>query len=147
MALSQGTLSVDLAVKLILGILSIKMTDEVKKSCSILIRKLIASTGLKDSEFGKLLGLARQTISNYTTGKSEPNWSILHNIVELFEVNPEWLLTGDGEMLRSGVSASSVEQTPLEREMRTFEELMAKHGATPEEIKKGLMQMIALLKD
>ncbi|OLN24893.1 hypothetical protein DVDV_3825 [Desulfovibrio sp. DV] len=101
---------------------------------------------MKDSEFAKLLGLARQTISNYTTGKSEPNWSVLNDIVGKLGVNPIWLLTGNGEMLGSDSAPSpnlpaeelNEKLTPAQREMLTYKRTMQELGAPPERILDGI---------
>jgi transcriptional regulator with XRE-family HTH domain len=126
------------------------MTDDAKSLCASLIRQLIAAYGLKDSEFGKALGLARQTISNYTTGKSEPNWSILNAIIEKYDINPIWLMTGQGNMRGRGILAQGLPAqglppeelntalTPAQREMLTYKRTMLELGASPERIIDGI---------
>ncbi|HML54305.1 MAG TPA: helix-turn-helix transcriptional regulator [Solidesulfovibrio magneticus] len=126
------------------------MTDEAKSLCASLIRQLIAAYGLKDSEFGKALGLARQTISNYTTGKSEPNWSILNAIIEKYDINPIWLMTGQGDMRGRGLPAQGLPAqglpseelnaalTPAQREMLTYKRTMLELGASPDRIIDGI---------
>lgn len=130
------------------------MTEDDKKNCSTLLKQLIASQGLKDSEFGKIFGLARQTISNYTTGKSEPNWSILNAICDKFAVNPRWLLTGEGEMYGEtpqspGLPPEELNEklTPTQREMLTFQRLMREYNAPPEKIIDGIMAIATAKSD
>lgn len=96
------------------------------------------------------MGLARQTISNYTTGKSEPNWSILNAIIEKYDINPIWLMTGQGDMRGRGIFAQAhpaqglppeelnTALTPAQREMLTYKRTMLELGASPERIIDGI---------
>jgi hypothetical protein len=47
------------------------------------------------------MGLPFRTWHNYETGCTIPAQTILR-FIELTEANPHWLLTGEGEMFRSG---------------------------------------------
>ncbi|WP_312312213.1 S24 family peptidase [Empedobacter brevis] len=53
-----------------------------------------------NSMFANKLGVSEANIRNYIA-KTEPKYSILEKIVNTFEINYEWLLTGNGEMLKS----------------------------------------------
>lgn len=66
---------------------------------------------LNYSSFGKLLGYSDVAISKIITGKNKPKFDLLNSILtKIPEINPEWLLTGKGEMLRGG---SGYEVVPL----------------------------------
>ena len=45
--------------------------------------------------------------------KSEPRSDLLQQIVKNFNVNPSWLLTGEGEMFLSGTSEVACQPSPL----------------------------------
>lgn len=66
------------------------MNDRIK-----LLRK---SLGLTQQEFADRIGIKRNTIANYETGRNEPVDSVCALIVREFNVNETWLRTGDGEM-------------------------------------------------
>ena len=54
------------------------------------------------SDFAKKTGLSHQTASNYLKGKQKPDAEKLAKIKQSFEsVNGDWLLTGEGDMLKS----------------------------------------------
>lgn len=53
---------------------------------------------MTQEKFAKKLGLKRQTIATYETGRSEPMDNIVISICREFNVNREWLLTGEGNM-------------------------------------------------
>lgn len=56
------------------------------------------------SDFARLIGTNEANIRNYLAGK-QPKFDTLSAMVEKFEINAEWLLTGKGEMLKGSVPA------------------------------------------
>ena len=64
------------------------------------IRKLRRHFDLTQEEFAKRLGIKRNTIAQYETGRNEPIDTVLYLICHEFGVSENWLRTGEGEMLR-----------------------------------------------
>lgn len=64
------------------------MKDRIKK-----IRKRLKIT---QEEFGKRIGLARNSIASYETGRRKPTNSVIVSICREFNVNELWLRTGEG---------------------------------------------------
>ena len=62
------------------------------------IRKLRNTLDLTQQEFGNRLGVKRNTIATYETGKSSPSDAAVALICREFGVNEVWLRTGEGEM-------------------------------------------------
>lgn len=62
------------------------------------IKKLRKALGLTQQEFADRLGVSRNNIATYETGKSNPGDAVLTLICREFDVNEEWLRTGEGEM-------------------------------------------------
>lgn len=60
-----------------------------------------------NSLFASKLGISEANIRNYIA-KTEPKYSVLEKIVNTFEINYEWLLTGKGEMLKSESSSNQL---------------------------------------
>jgi SOS-response transcriptional repressor LexA len=58
--------------------------------------------GLNQKEMAKLLGVSQSNISSYEGGLHEPNSKAL-SVLSENGINLNWLLTGEGEMLRSDV--------------------------------------------
>lgn len=54
--------------------------------------------GLTQAEFGKKVGVARNTIATYESGVREPKDSVLLMMSKEFGVDVDWLKTGEGEM-------------------------------------------------
>ena len=62
------------------------------------IRKLRRIEDLTQEEFGKRVGVKRNTIAQYEMGRNEPIDSVLSLICKEFNVNEDWLRYGKGEM-------------------------------------------------
>lgn len=62
------------------------------------IRKIRKDADLTQEKFAERLGIKRNTVATYETGKSEPMDNIIVSICREFNVNREWLLTGKGDM-------------------------------------------------
>ncbi len=66
------------------------MKDRIKQ-----IRKV---KGLTQQEFAEKLGIKRNTIATYESGRNEPIDAVISLICREFNVNEDWLRTGEGDM-------------------------------------------------
>lgn len=73
-------------------------TKGVKKILNDRIKLIRKSIGLTQDEFGKRLGLTRGAITNIELNKTEPKPLLIDLICRIFNVNENWLRTGEGEM-------------------------------------------------
>lgn len=64
------------------------------------LRLLRKNLDLTQQEFADRLGIKRNTIANYETGRNEPIDAVLSLICREFNVNEEWLRYGMGEMFK-----------------------------------------------
>lgn len=71
------------------------------------------------SEMAKRLGVAQSTLSQFETGRSQVNTSVLLKLVEDFDVSADWLLTGRGARRIREVRDSK--RVPLVDESTNFE--------------------------
>lgn len=62
------------------------------------IKAVRAALNLSQDEFGKRLGVTRGAITNIELHKVEPKPMMISLICTTFNVNEEWLRTGEGEM-------------------------------------------------
>ena len=67
-----------------------EMNERIKK-----LRKIL---NLTQQEFANRLGVARNNIAGYETGKRSPSDAVISLICREFNVNKEWLCTGTGEI-------------------------------------------------
>lgn len=87
------------------------------------IKEVREYRNLTQEEFGKRIGSARNTIANYENGNRNPSNSVVISICREFNVNEEWLRTGQGEMLK---------ETPLNNEVGYYiEELLEDYEDNP----------------
>lgn len=64
------------------------------------IKKIRKHFGLSQADFGESLGVSRDAISNYELGRVVPSELFVNHLCSTFNVNPDWLEKGEGEMLK-----------------------------------------------
>lgn len=62
------------------------------------IKAIRKELGLTQKDFGVQIGIASNTITGYETGVRVPSPQVIRSICREFNVNEEWLSTGQGEM-------------------------------------------------
>lgn len=62
------------------------------------IKQIRKKEGLTQTQFGERIGVKGNTITNYETGLRTPTDAVLKSICREFNVNEDWLRTGEGEM-------------------------------------------------
>ena len=62
------------------------------------IKELRKNLGLNQTQFGERLGIKQTTVAGYGTGAKNPMDTIIKSICREFNVNEEWLRSGNGEM-------------------------------------------------
>jgi transcriptional regulator with XRE-family HTH domain len=65
------------------------------------IKELRIALDMTQESFSQRLGIKRNTIGNYETGNRVPSNQIIFSICREFNVNEEWLRTGNGEMFNA----------------------------------------------
>ena len=62
------------------------------------IKELRKSLGLTQQEFADKIGLKRNSVASYEIGRNIPMDAVILSICREFNVNEEWLRTGQGTM-------------------------------------------------
>lgn len=62
------------------------------------LKELRTVLGLNQEEFASALKIGRSTIANYEAGTRAPVASVISLIIQKWNVNEEWLRTGEGPM-------------------------------------------------
>ena len=62
------------------------------------LKKLRRELGLTQQEFADKIGVKRNSLANYETGRNTPIDAIIVSICREFNVNEDWLRTGKGNM-------------------------------------------------
>src|SRR5208283_3071756 len=69
------------------------------------ILSIIKYLHLTPSDFAEEIGVQRSSISHLISGRNKPSLEFIQKILAKFpEINPEWILTGNGEMVNSRIS-------------------------------------------
>lgn len=64
------------------------------------LKELRKALNLTQQEMADRLGIKRNTLANYEIGRNEPIDAVLLLTVKEFNVNENWLRTGEGEMFK-----------------------------------------------
>ncbi len=62
------------------------------------IKKTRTKLNMSQVELAKRVGISSNRLSEIESGKGNPNKSLLIAIEQLFNISPDWLETGEGEM-------------------------------------------------
>lgn len=62
------------------------------------LKKLRKALDLTQQEFADRIGIKRNSFANYETGRNTPIDAIIVSICKEFNVNENWLRTGEGDM-------------------------------------------------
>jgi len=131
--------------------ISTTSTPEEREALGARIKKVIEYLHVEQKLFAESGRISKQTISAYLAGKSQPAADVLANWVRDFQVNANWLLTGEGEMLqsdspisRAGVPEAELSDklTPEQRNMLTYRRLQEELGTSKERIANGLEAIV-----
>ena len=72
------------------------------------IEKIIRDEGITSSKFADEIGAQRSSISHILSGRNNPGFEILQNILNRYRnINAEWLMQDTGNMYKSGGTISN----------------------------------------
>lgn len=84
------------------------MTEEITDR----IRQLMQEYSLSPSAFADEIGIQRPAISHILSGRNRPSLDVVMKILKAFaQINPQWLLTGEGTMKQLNLFEESPEET------------------------------------
>lgn len=75
------------------------------------MKEVRRAVGLTQREFGLKIGVKQNTVATYEMGRNKPTDTVIALICRTFNVNEQWLRTGEGEMFT---------ELSAEEEMITF---------------------------
>jgi len=84
------------------------------------------SLGLTQEEFAKKLNTTQAVISNYERGARVPTADFLNRLTEIFHLDINWLLTGEGPMFVGGSKVVDIKDVPKEQIKEFIEEFWQK---------------------
>ena len=69
---------------------------------------LIKAKGLSQRKFGETIGVSSGALSQICTGRTSPSASTVKSICLSYNINRNWLLTGEGEMFNAQSEAEEL---------------------------------------
>lgn len=87
------------------------------------LKRLRKSLDLTQQEFANKIGMKRNTVANYETHRNEPSAAVVSLICREFNVNEDWLRTGNGDMILPvdrNTEISKLTQQLLNEESNSF---------------------------
>ncbi|WP_103327983.1 helix-turn-helix domain-containing protein [Bacteroidetes bacterium endosymbiont of Geopemphigus sp.] len=112
-----------------------KSRNQNNFSFSVRLNSILKNYKVSGYKLSKEFNLAESTISNYRSGKSFPASEFLIKLGEKYEnLNLNWLITGDGHMLREKESHKQNEDSPKILRELSHEEFINSHNHSKKEI-------------
>ena len=96
------------------------------------LKELINRLSISQAEFGREIGVKPSTVSDWLKGRIKPSTRTMKIIEEKFNVNPEWLREGKGEMFLPAIEEEEEIVVPLYPDVQVSAGL----GVEPGEEKK-----------
>ena len=92
------------AEQLFLDLKRSSLYNAIERGCVTLtiherIKQVRKKYSLTMDDFGKRIGIGKSSVSTIESGKNNPSDQTVHFICREFNVNENWLRTGEGEML------------------------------------------------
>lgn len=80
------------------------------------IKKIINAKNISDTKFAESCGIKQTAFSSMFIRDSVPKSDLLEKIIKNYNINPEWLLTGEGEMF------TDTKEEPVRHPIKTIVE-------------------------
>lgn len=91
------------------------------------ILKIMEKEGLTSSRFAESIGIQRSAMSHIIAERNNPSLDVVIKILERYPyINSDWLLSGKGEMCRSGQEASQTDASLLQENAIIFTDSLEK---------------------
>ncbi len=98
------------------------------------VKELRKTLGLSGAKFGEPLGVQRMAISQIETGKNNLTESMLKLICSTYNVNEDWLRTGEGNMF---IESNQVDLNDLTKDADQLEiDILKAYFSFPKELRQ-----------
>lgn len=115
------------------------------------IVQLINSEGLTSSKFADTIGVQRSSISHILSGRNNPSLDFIQKILTSFPaIDPNWLISGSGNMYKSQDSPSlfhepETDRFPIENQPNQPPKLNREPIHTPQPKHEPVLEMSAFV--
>lgn len=98
-------------------------TKEILKAVGERISKVRAILKMNQGDFAKPMNIGISTFSQIESGKTQPNILVLFQLVNLYNVNLNYIFTGNGDMFNDAPGAVPDDKGRL-KSLSTFEDML-----------------------
>lgn len=104
------------------------------------ITRYCSESNLSNNRLSGLIGIGQKTVNNYMNGSRKVSYEFIEALVRTFEdINSDWLITGEGFMLKSDSSLTdrTKESTAIDKEQDSsaiYERMIEKKDKRIEEL-------------
>jgi len=110
------------------------------------LRQIREHYHLSQTSFGKRLDIQYQHVSKYERGESVPTWENLIKLIRYFNVNVNWLLTGEGTIFQKPES-DEPDQDNFSRSFGDEEFSLEDYLKTDQNLRRVLSDFVMKYKD
>jgi len=97
------------------------------------LQKILEDKNLSPTGLARLIGVQPSTISHILSGRNKPGFDFLHALLKAFpDISATWLITGQGPVYTSQISASEATNVIKKEEPRLFGESASETLKKPE---------------
>ena len=100
--------------------------------------KIIKQYNLTSTRFADVLGVQRSGISHILSGRNQPSYDFIVKLMKQYpDINPDWLIMGNGTMFRTVIKEEINIEPALFDEIETnkIQRTAAEHPVIPEDSK------------
>ena len=105
------------------------------------ILEIRQAASLPQKEFAQRLGVSKSAVASYEKDQQTPGSSVLMSICDYFNVEPRWLLLGEGPMYADKAALQA--HGNLNRHNEAMESLDAKVARLEEELERTKKELLA----
>ncbi|GAB4050371.1 hypothetical protein [Spirosoma litoris] len=121
----------------------------MENTINLRINQVMEREKMNINTFSKTLNKSYTAINSIVKGLSKPGWELLEAIISNFpDINPGWLMTGEGEMIKQvapAIAPSSAPDSYLVEHLHTLEENFARLASQLESKDKQIETLTRLL--
>ncbi|MDE5421713.1 helix-turn-helix domain-containing protein [Ancylomarina sp. DW003] len=100
------------------------------------IIQLLNNEGLSASKFADIIGVQRSSMSHILSGRNNPSLDFIQKIMRSFpQISGDWLISGDGEMIKGQASASLFQEVIKEEDPAPYQ------SSQPPKLKKEVSEV------
>jgi len=82
------------------------------------VKQLVSHLGVSESEFASAIDVGQRSVNYYLKGAQKPNLNFISKIALSFpDINIDWLVTGEGEMIKSNNNVSFFKPEDLPKQV------------------------------